>query len=313
MTLTGRALVLAASLASITLIAPHVAPYDPAATFRDFRHAPPMPPRVTEGFAVYPIRLEDRLFERFAEDRSRTVALPWRRAGTSDPVFLLGTDASSRDVLSRLLVAARVSLGLALVSVLGATLLGTTLGALSAYAGGWTDQIVSRAGEAILVLPVMYLAIVLRASLPLVLAPSLVFVLLAAIFTLLSWPIVARGVRAIVERERSREYVTAAQSLGGSTRHILLRHLAPAVAGHVAVQASLLLPAFILAEAALSYVGLGFPSGYPTWGTMLHEVDINELSRFPWTLAPAGAIFLVTLVTNLMLQSRDARQPTPFT
>ncbi len=125
--------------------------------------------------------------------------------------------------------------------------------------------------------------------------------------------IVARGVRAIVQRERSREYIAAAQSLGGNTRHILTRHLAPAVAGHVAVQASLLLPAFILAEAALSYVGLGFPSGYPTWGTMLREADINELSRFPWTLAPAGAIFLVTLVTNLMLQSRDGRQPTPFT
>jgi ABC-type dipeptide/oligopeptide/nickel transport system permease subunit len=72
------------------------------------------------------------------------------------------------------------------------------------------------------------------------------------------------------------------------------------------VQASLLLPAFILAEAALSYVGLGFPDRVPTWGTMLHETDVNELSRFPWTLTPALAIFLVTLATNLALQGRPS-------
>ena len=110
---------------------------------------------------------------------------------------------------------------------------------------------------------------------------------MAAIFPLVGWPFVARGVRAIVARERRAEYVLAARSLGASRAQVLWRHLLPACVGHIAVQASLLLPAFILAEAALSYVGLGFPDTVPTWGTMLREAaDVNELSRFPWTADP---------------------------
>jgi peptide/nickel transport system permease protein len=93
--------------------------------------------------------------------------------------------------------------------------------------------------------------------------------------------------------------------------HVLGRHLLPACAGHLAVQASLLLPGFILAEATLSYLGLGFPDTVPTWGTMLREaVDVNELSRFPWTLSPALAIFVVTFVTNALLQGRNQEPAT---
>jgi peptide/nickel transport system permease protein len=297
-----RAAWLLAGLTLVAVLAPWLAPYDPAAAFRDFRHAPPMRPRVSAGFEVHPLTLENRLLERFVEDTTRTVALPWS-AHATEPVFLLGTDGSSRDVLSRLLAGARVSVGLALIAVLGATLLGTLLGALAGLRGGWVDEVVMRVGDFILILPVLYLVLVLRAVLPLVLAPALVFALMAGIFVLVGWPVVARGVRAIVARERDREYVQAARSLGAGTGRLLTRHLLPACAGHVAVQASLLLPAFILAEAALSYVGLGFPEALPTWGTMLRAAaDINELTRFPWTLAPAAAIVAVTLATNLALQ-----------
>jgi peptide/nickel transport system permease protein len=114
---------------------------------------------------------------------------------------------------------------------------------------------------------------------------------------------VARGVRAIVASEREREYVIAARAAGASAPRLLLRHLLPAAAGHLRVQATLLLPAFILAEATLSYIGLGFPETTPTWGTMLQEAaNVALLGDAPWALAPALAIFLVVLSVNLFVQ-----------
>ncbi|MEZ5286343.1 MAG: ABC transporter permease [Vicinamibacterales bacterium] len=206
-------------------------------------------------------------------------------------------------MLSRLLAGARISLGLGVTAVIGAMVLGSLLGAWAGATGGSLDEAVMRTADFVLVLPALYVALVLRASLPLVLPAGQVFALLTIIFALLGWPIVARGVRGIVAREREREYVMAARSLGASTPRVLVRHLLPACAGHVAVQASLLLPAFVLAEAALSFVGLGFPLTTPTWGTMLADAaDINELTRFPWVLAPALAVMAVTLMTNLVLQ-----------
>jgi peptide/nickel transport system permease protein len=99
--------------------------------------------------------------------------------------------------------------------------------------------------------------------------------------------------------------VAAARAAGAGPWHVLWQHLVPASLGHVAVQASLLLPSFILAEATLSYLGLGFPDTVPTWGTMLREAaDVNELTQFPWTLAPAVAIVAVTLATNAALERK---------
>jgi peptide/nickel transport system permease protein len=134
---------------------------------------------------------------------------------------------------------------------------------------------------------------------------------MAVIFTLLGWPWVAKGVRAIIAAEREQEYVAAARSLGGSGWWLLGRHLLPACGGFLLTQTCLLLPAFILAEATLSYVGLGFPESLPTWGTLLIEAaNISALTRFPWMLAPAVMIFLVVLSANTILHSdKIARRP----
>ena len=292
-------------LIAIAFAAPALAPYDAARAFRDFLHAPPMRPHFDGVTPVaHPLVLADRMEQRFEVDPSRTVPLPW--FGDSDtPVFLLGADDFGRDVLSRLLYGARTSISLALVATLGSVLIGALAGAWAGYRGGWLDEAIMRVADFVLVLPVIYVVLVLRAVLPLVLSASTVFVLVALIFIVVGWPFVAKGVRSIVAVERSREYVQAARSLGASHARIVARHLIPACAGHLIVQATLLRPAFILAEATLSFIGLGFPDPIASWGTMLAGAgNYNAIARFPWTLAPAIAIFAIVLATNLIASQR---------
>jgi len=294
-------------LVSVAVVAPWLAPYGESEAFRGFLHAPPMTPQF-DGLApvVHPLVLADRLEQRFEPDRSRTVRLPWFERDNASPVFLLGADDFGRDVLSRLLHGARMSIGLSLVATLGAVVIGALAGAWAAYRGGWIDNAIMRTADFVLILPVTYVVVVLRAVLPLVLPASTVFLLAAWIFVAVGWPFVAKGVRAIVAVERNREYVQAARSLGASPFRILAVHLIPACAGHLLVQATLLLPAFILAEATLSYVGLGFPDPVASWGTMLAGAgNYNSIARFPWTLSPAIAIFTIVFVTNLIAAGRN--------
>ena len=303
-----RAGLFVAALTAFAMLAPWLAPYGSGEAFRDFLHAPPMRPQLS-GWSpvVHPLVLADRLEQRFEPDLSRTVQLPWIARDRATPVFLLGADSFGRDVLSRLLHGARTSIGLSLVATLGAVIIGALAGAWAGYRGGWIDDAIMRVADFVLVLPAIYVVLVLRAILPLVLPASTVFLLVSWIFVLVGWPFVAKGVRAIVAVESGREYVQAARSLGAGSLRILVIHLIPACAGHLLVQATLLLPAFILAEATLSYIGLGFPDPVASWGTMLAGAgNYNAVARFPWTLAPAAAIFLVVLGTNLLV----SRQPT---
>jgi peptide/nickel transport system permease protein len=296
-------------LVLVATIAPWLAPYDPESQHRDFLFAPPMRPHLVDAGGlrapfVHPVTLADRLAQRYAVDTARTRPLPWFDVSTAEPVFLLGADSFGRDLLSRLLHGARLSLGLALVSVCATLILGAVLGGLAGYRGGWFDDAIMRVADFVLVLPIIYVALALRALMPLVLPASTVFMLMAGIFALVGWPFVARGVRSIITIEREREYIVAARSLGAGGWRILGRHLLPTCAGYLLVQATLLLPAFILAEATLSYVGLGFPEHVPTWGTMLIEAsNISAMTRFPWMIAPAVAIFLVVLSANALLRS----------
>ncbi len=308
--MSRRAAVFVLVLTGLSLLAPLLAPYDAGRGFRDFLHAPPMRPTFQGMGAplVHPLVLADRLDQRFEVDPTRTVPLPWFADDGDAPVFLLGADNFGRDVLSRLLYGARTSVGLALVATLGAVLIGALAGAWAGLRGGWVDDAVMRTADFVLILPVIYVVLVLRSVLPLVLPASTVFLLVAWIFVVVGWPFVAKGVRAIVAAERDREYVLAARSLGAGPMRILVHHLIPACSGHLVVQATLLLPGFILAEATLSFVGLGFPDPVASWGTMLAEAgNYNAVARFPWTLAPAVAIFAIVLVTNLIASPNDRK------
>jgi peptide/nickel transport system permease protein len=167
------------------------------------------------------------------------------------------------------------------------------------------DELLMRASDFVLVLPAMYVALALRSIMPLVLASGTVFLLLAGIFAVVGAPFITRGVRAIVRTERRLDYAAAAASLGAGHVRLLGRHLLPAARGFIAVQLTMLIPAFIVTEATLSYVGLGFPEPVASWGTMLQDASsIRAFADFPWLLSPAAAMFLVVLGLNLMLQGR---------
>lgn len=306
-----RALILVAVLVAVAVAGPWLAPYGPVTRFDDHLHAPPMPLHVDgRGLFTVPLRLVDRLEQTFAEDPSRRAGLPWTTPAAT-PVLLLGADRLGRDVLSRTLHGARASLGLALVATAGTLVLGALLGSWAGLAGGLVERVVLKAGDVLMVLPVLYVVVALRAALPLVLPLPAVVGALASIFVLLGWPRIARGVWAIVRAEARQEHVLAATALGASRWRVVTRHLLPACHGYLAVQTALLVPMFVLAEATLSYVGLGFPDGVPSWGTALSDAaTIGAMTRAPWTLAPALAMFLVVLVTNVLLEpARERHTP----
>ena len=300
----GIAIMLVLAIAAAA--APILAPNDPDQRFADLLYAPPTRVHVWDRGLhrpfIYRQQLVSRIERSFANDTRERIAFPGDPKHGA-PVLLLGADSYGRDLFSRLLYGARVSLSLAVLSAFGAVMLGALVGGIAGYAGGWVDALLSRSTEFLLVLPMMYVVLVLRAVLPVALGATAVFVLLAAIFVILGWPVVARGTRALVAAEREREYVTAARALGMSPARVLVRHLLPSTASYLAAQFSLLVPAFLLAEATLSYVGFGFPPGTATWGTMLEDAaNILLVGDAPWLLAPAAAIFLVVLAINLVVQ-----------
>ena len=313
-------IVLLSLVIGAAILAPWLAPNDPDRRFPDLIYAPPARVHMfgdAGALYIYTPRLLSRLERRFEEDRSKPVALRFFHDGrliTGDaeagaPLLLLGADAYGRDNFSRLLYGGRATLAVAFIATLAAACLGTLIGGAcgntAGSAAGWLDAGLSRFSEFVLVLPTIYVALALRAVMPLTLSAPQVFALLVGIFALLGWPIVARGVRAIVLTERQRDYVAAARAAGASPTRVLVHHLLPASRGYVLTQASLLLPAFILAEATMSYVGLGFQGDVATWGTMLHDAsNVAMLGDAPWTLAPAVPIFLVTLGVNIA-----AREP----
>lgn len=316
----GVALLAAAAL--VAALAPALAAHDVARQFPDYNYAPPMRPHVVAADGrwhapfVYPLRLVDRLERRFVEDRTTRVPLRWFSGGvlvsadeSHGPWLPLGADALGRDVFARVVRGARLSLGLAVVATLGALLLGASIGAVAGYAGGRVDEGLMRVADFVLVLPAIYVVLALRAAMPLVLSNTEVFWIVAVVLAIAGWPYPARGVRAIVAGERAKEYAEAAKAAGASPLRILLRHLLPAAAGFLAVQATLLVPAFILAEATLSFVGLGFAEPTPSWGVMLQDAArVNSLVDAPWLLTPALAIVFVVFAVHLAADADRVRQ-----
>jgi peptide/nickel transport system permease protein len=220
-----------------------------------------------------------------------TPSLAARLEGPGWP-HVLGQDELGRDVLARLAGGARVSLlvGLAVVSV--SAVLGTAVGAIAGYRGGWLDDLVGRLMDVLLAFPGILLAIAMVA----VLGPSLTNVVIA--LSVIGWVGYARLVRGQVLKVRELEFVQAARALGASTTWILTRHVVPATLSAVTVQATLGMAGAIISEASLSFLGLGVQPPTPSWGTMLDAGRSHLFDAPHLTLVPGLAIALLVLGFN---------------
>jgi len=233
------------------------------------------------------------------QDRSLPLAAPEGLAlfvGDGTGHHLLGTDSLGRDVLSRLLYGARVSLVCGLVAAALAVVLGWALGALAGARGGWVDEIVMRGSELVQALPWFYLLLAVRAFLPLELSAVESLFVITALIGVLGWPAVARQVRGAVLSHRQSEALLAARATGVSELRLLLRHLLPLTLPLAMIQLTLLIPRYIVAEVSLSFLGLGVAEPMPSWGSLL-----GELRQYPvlvsgwWLFSPALLLALTVL------------------
>ena len=217
----------------------------------------------------------------------------WQEGGTRE--HLLGTDHLGRDVLSRLIFGARVSLVVGFMAVIFAGILGTGLGILSGYLGGWVDQVIMRLTDAWLALPALTFAIFLAA----IVGPSVmnIVIILAAVY----WTRYARVVRGEVLSLKERDFVRLAIVAGCSKRTIMRRHILPNVLNSVIVLATLMLGVVIVTEAALSFLGVGVPPPQPAWGLMLADGKKGMMAGYWWlTVLPGTCIMLLVLAANLL-------------
>jgi peptide/nickel transport system permease protein len=216
----------------------------------------------------------------------------------------LGTDDIGRDVLSRMIWGAQASLMAGVVSVAIAVALGVPFGLVSGYFGGWVDLVISRITEAFLAMPFLIMAIALAAFL----GPSLTNAMIA--IGLSAMPIFVRLTRSQVMAVKTEDYIEGARSIGLGHLDIMLRYILPNIVPPIIVQATLTIATAIIAEASLSFLGLGQQAPAPSWGSMLN-VAKNFLTQAPWmAMWPGAAIFLVVIGFNLLGDGlRDALDP----
>jgi ABC-type dipeptide/oligopeptide/nickel transport system permease subunit len=218
----------------------------------------------------------------------------------------LGTDAAGRDVLARLVHAARVSLLVGVLSALLAVVLGTLVGAVAGLLGGWPDNVLMRAADIVLSFPSVVVIIVLAG----VLGAGVPILILSIALT--SWPTPARMVRSVTLAVREREYVHASRVAGASRRWLLRIHIVPAAMGQIVVVGTLAIAGAILAEAVLSFLGLGVQPPQASWGNMLRDAQsLTVIQSMPWLWLPPGlAIALTVLAVNFVGDGlRDAVDP----
>lgn len=311
---------LAASLLALLLLhvlaalASFVAPYDPARQHREYPWTSPTPlsvagfrlmvrgPASTDSQATYPVRFLYR----------DTDGLHLFGVDEPGKMFPLGTDGLGRDQFSRLLHGARVSLFSGLIAALFSAVAGACLGAVAGFYGGRTDGLIMRLAELFLALPWMYLLLAARAFFPLDADPRAVFLTLLALLGLIGWARPARLVRGIVLTAKEREFVLAARGFGASDAYLIWHHILPEAIPALATYLSLVIPQYVLAEATLSFLGLGFSGATPSWGSLLAALtQLEVLDNYWWMMLPAVAFAGVFACYNGIASSLKGAPPAP--
>jgi peptide/nickel transport system permease protein len=225
--------------------------------------------------------------------------------------FLLGADRLGRDMLSRIVHGTRVSMSIGLVGVTLSLLLGIILGGVSGYYGGRIDFAIQRLVEFILSLPTIPIWLGLTAALPQDWSPMTRYFAITVILSLVGWTELARVVRGRFLALRTEDFVTAALLDGCSQRRVIFRHMLPSMASHVIASVTLAIPLMILAETALSFLGLGLQQPVVSWGVLLREAqNVRTIAQAPWLFAPGAAVCIAVLALNFLGDGvRDAADP----
>ncbi|SOC35554.1 peptide/nickel transport system permease protein [Rhizobium subbaraonis] len=320
------------------VIAEFLAPYNLHTRNMDFIHAPPQRVRLFhEGQLVGPfvygrtMTLDmDTLRRVYADDKTNVQRLRFFCSG--DPYkfwgiweasthlvcpakdgefFALGTDRLGRDVLSRIIYGARISLTIGLIGIAVSFTLGIVIGGIAGYHGGVIDLVVQRIIEVLQSIPSIPLWMALAAIMPVSWSPILVYLGITVILGLLDWTGLARAVRSKLLALREEDYVLAAQLMGAKSSRIIGRHLVPGFMSHLIASATITIPGMILGETALSFLGLGLRPPITSWGILLTEArSVSVIAFYPWLLYPMIPVILVILAFNFLGDGlRDAADP----
>ena len=329
--------IIIAGFVAIILFVDFFSPYD----YREQSRMEPSAPATSIYFSearpsIYSTSLSDPLRRIYSEDRTRSYRIELLVRGYQYKLFgiipadihlfgveqadgaprlnVLGTDDLGRDRFARLLHAVRFSLIVCSLGVLLASLIGIVIGVTSGYATRFLDTLLMGATDAMLSLPTLILILAARAAFPLELSPTRAAFLLLLIFGLTGWAEMARLARGLVVATRELEFVAAAVATGVTQTRILFRHILPNISAPLVTQAMLMLPAFLIAEIALSYLGVGVQEPEASLGNMLTAAgDLNQLRQHPFIiLSPAILIFIFVIGIRLLSTRATSRSDSPI-
>ncbi len=339
----GVASAVAVALLYLTALVPQfLAPATPEAYHPTYAYAPPQVIHFIVSDATgwhfqphvdaYTTKIDYNSGRRlFADDPTKPIAIglfvngaPYRLLGliptdihlfgpvkVGEPVFFVGADRLGRDILSRTIYGTRISMTIGLIGVALSLVFGILIGGVSGYFGGLVDSLIQRLIEFVQSVPSIPLWMGLAAAIPQDTPPLEVYFLITVILSVIGWTGLARVVRGRFLAMRNEDFVKAAQLDGASTLRILVRHMLPSFLSHIVAVVSLAIPSMILAETALSYLGIGLRQPIVSWGVLLQEAqNVHTIADAPWLLLPGLAVVIAVLSLNFLGDGlRDAADP----